>query len=297
MNFWQRRPIRQNLIGLLLVALVWLLLELALGAVLNAAGFGGLARQRGSLIPVLIASLVVVRCYDRMPIAWLGLALHRWFVRELALGTLFGLAMASLAWAPGALMGSVETASTTTAGIFVQAFMYIAIGAGLEELIFRGYVFQRLAEIAGPIAATIIASTLFAFAHVANPAVTPIALANIFLGSVFFSLGYFVTGSLWFPIAAHAAWNLALALILGVPVSGIDFSAGWLRTIDGAPAIVGGGAFGPEGGLAGTFALAIGIALLVRSRLVEISPYVHARVFAAVYESESRRLANRSGIL
>ena len=38
-----------------------------------------------------------------------------------------------------------------------------------------------------------------------------LAAVNVFLASVLFSVGYFVTGSLWLPIAAHAAYNMFVA--------------------------------------------------------------------------------------
>lgn len=294
MNFWQRRPLGENLVGLLLATGVWLVLELAIDVGLDAAGIGGLTRSRGALLPVLIATILVARLFDRMPLAWTGLGAHPWMARELLVGIGLGSVMATLAWLPGALAGRVEILEPAATSYVVEIFVYLLLGAIVEELIFRGYAFQRLVEILGPVAATTLASGIFAAAHLGNPSISAIALANIALASVFFTLGYFATGSLWLPIAAHAGWNLTLALVLGAPVSGLDFVAGWLRTADGAPVAIGGGAFGPEGGLAATGALIAGIAVLARAPFVCVSPYVHARVFASVYRHERKRSAGRS---
>lgn len=288
MNFWQRRPIPENLVGMLLVALIWWALDALAGLVLASSG-EGISRSRGALLPLIIATLVVTRYFDRMNAAWAGLALHRWIGREVLAGTLLGLLMALAAWAPGALSGQVDIAIPTAAPVIADVFLYLLLGAILEELAFRGYLFQRVVEMLGPIPATLTASALFAVMHLWNPSVTPLALINIFVASIFFTLAYFATGSLWLPIAAHAAWNLTLALVVGVPVSGLDFGGGLLRTVDGAAAIIGGGTFGPEGGLAATLALTLGIVALVRAPGISLSPYVHASVFASVYRREAAR--------
>jgi membrane protease YdiL (CAAX protease family) len=289
MNFWQRRPIVVNVIGFLLVALLWWGLDAAGALLLDVLG-AGISRKRGSLLPLAIAILVVTRLYDRMSPSWAGIGLHRWTGRELSAGSLLGVLMALVAWAPSALSGDVVAGPATPAGAVVDLLAYLLIGAMLEELAFRGYLFQRVVEIIGPVAATLGASVLFAVMHLQNPSVSAVAMLNIFIASILFSLCYFVTGSVWLPMAAHALWNITLAMIVGVPVSGIDFGGGLFRTIDGAPEIIGGGAFGPEGGLATTLALALGIVALLRVPGITLSPYVHAAVFRDVYRQDAERL-------
>jgi membrane protease YdiL (CAAX protease family) len=293
MEFWQRRPIPENLLGFLLVAMLWWGLDAAAGLVLDA-GSTAITRQRGALLPLIIATGLVVRFYDRMPPAWAGIGVHRWMGRELLAGTLLGLMMALLAWAPGALAGSVAAGPSTPPAALAQILIYFLLGAILEELAFRGYLFQRVVEMIGPVPATLAASALFAALHLENPSVTAIGVVNIFVASIFFSLGYFVTGSLWLPIAAHAIWNITLALV-GAPVSGIDLGGGLLRTIDGSAEVIGGGAFGPEGGLAATLPLLLGIWALLRAPGTSLSPYVHASVFAAVYRREAKRIGDGGG--
>lgn len=293
MMFWQRRPVVRNLVGIALVLLVWFVLELLVDVLLETAGITGITRQRGSLLPVLVATIAVTRYYDRMNATWAGIGLHRWMPRELGIGLALGFAMAALAWLPIAVTSLVARAPSTEAGLVAEVAIYFLLGAITEELVFRGYIFQRLIEIFGPLIATLAASALFAAAHLENPSISPVAMMNIFLASIFFSLGYLITGSLWLPIAAHAAWNLTLALVLGVPVSGIDLDVGLLRAVEEGPDILDGGAFGPEGGLLTTIALAAGILALVRIPSITLSPYVHARVFRSVYRDESERGTRR----
>jgi hypothetical protein len=73
------------------------------------------------------------------------------------------------------------------------------------------------------------------------------------------SLAVLWTGSLWFASAVHLGWNWATAAVLDLPVSGLDSSTRPSTTAQPVgPAWLTGGEFGPEGGLAGTLAVAPG---------------------------------------
>lgn len=288
MEFWARRPLHVNLIGIILLFLLWF-------------GLGSLASSltAGANLPIwwpqslplygslLIATLTVTRFFDRMPVAWAGIGFQKGWVRDLLMGTALGCVMAVFAWAPAAISGEVHQAGLGDLFYFLVPMFVNAAG---EELLFRGYIFQRGVEVLGPVAATLLASILFGLMHMGNPNVTPLAIAVIMLGGIFFALCYLRTGSLWLPIGAHAAWNILLAKVLGVPVSGKEFGDSLLRTISQGPEIITGGSFGPEGGIAGIIALIIGIALVIRLPIFVYSPYIHAAVFRRFYteRKESR---------
>jgi hypothetical protein len=77
---------------------------------------------------------------------------------------------------------------------------------------------------------------------------TRVAMLNITLIGVFFALSYIKTGSLWFPIGFHAAWNFFLGCIWSMPVSGV----GTFRVLDvsiSSNALLTGGDFGAEGSI------------------------------------------------
>ena len=69
--------------------------------------------------------------------------------------------------------------------------------------------------------------------------------------------GYLATERLWLPIGFHFSWNFALGPIFGFPVSGIDLPA-WLMHNPSGPVVWTGGAFGPEAGVLGIIAMALG---------------------------------------
>jgi membrane protease YdiL (CAAX protease family) len=108
-------------------------------------------------------------------------------------------------------------------------------------------------------------SLAFASMHAVNPNVTPLALLNIGLAGAVLGWLYWGEGGLFGCWTFHALWNFMLAA-LALPVSGMTMGRPILATgIRGAgvPALSG-GAFGPEGSVLSTVALAALLILLVR---------------------------------
>jgi len=117
-----------------------------------------------------------------------------------------------------------------------------------EELLFRGYAFQRLFRWRKGFALIFVAF-VFAALHMNNSSVTVLGLTNVFLGGVLLGLAYARFERLWFPIGLHTAWNLMIGPILGHEVSGYEP----MRTVfvergTGHP-LVTGGDFGLEGSI------------------------------------------------
>lgn len=141
-----------------------------------------------------------------------------------------------------------------------QSFVLLAIPAAAEEVLFRGYAFQVTARVAGPVAATLAGSVLFAAAHAANPSVAPLGLVNIFLAGVLLSVAYLRTRSLWLATALHLGWNWGMAGPLDLPVSGLELlNAPMYEPVISGATWFNGGAFGPEGGLVGSIAFSAAI--------------------------------------
>jgi hypothetical protein len=131
-----------------------------------------------------------------------------------------------------------------------------------EELAFRGYILQRLAQAWGLPAAVVVSSLIFAMVHVLNPNVQPLAMVSLFVAGLLLACAYLVSRSLWLPIGLHIGWNLAEMHLLGFAGSGAPEPALFRSVVDG-PEVMTGGAFGPEGGLVGLAATVLGIIILV----------------------------------
>ena len=168
-------------------------------------------------------------------------------VRELAFGCAFGAALIGTC----ALLVIATTEVRHVRGngfpwgelvlVFIPAVMH-------EELLFRGYPLQKLARANRTFAVVFIAA-IFAGLHAGNSSVTPLGLANIFLGGVLLGLAYLRYERLWFPIGLHLAWNLMTGPILGHEVSGYRTVHSLLVESGHGPWWLSGGEFGIEGSI------------------------------------------------
>lgn len=230
------------------------------------------------LVPSLGAGWILLRWMDGRAPGALGFAWTPSTPRELRLG--FAIGGGSLAGVVLVLVVSGLIRYEAAPGGFadlvmalVVQFVMCAVAAAAEEALFRGYAFQVLVEWIDPVPGTLVTSLAFAGAHLANPGIHPFALLNIFLAGVLLSVAYLRTRSLWFATAVHLSWNWTMTSVLGLPVSGIDFLARPLyRAVPGEPAFITGGAFGPEGGLAATLAMAIALGLILHSSSLRPDP-------------------------
>jgi len=145
-------------------------------------------------------------------------------------------------------------------GVFIAIIVFLLTGWG-EELLFRGYWLQNLAEGLNWFWAVIISSIVFALAHSFNPDVTWEAILGLVVAGVFFAFGYIRTSLLWLPIGIHFGWNFFEGTVFGFQVSGLNSFSLIQQTVSGPPMITG-GAFGPEAGLIVLPALGLGAVLI-----------------------------------
>jgi membrane protease YdiL (CAAX protease family) len=265
-----------------------LLLFACLFAVFAAAGFffifplgGGAPAGRqpawapfasgsATLIAALLAGWIMMRFTERRPFAALGFAWTSRTWPELGWGMLIGgggllLGVSLLAILGHAAFAPDAGSPVSYARILAAGLVLFGIAAAAEEALFRGYPFQVLVRAIGTWPATLIASAGFAFSHRFNPAVSSIALANIFLAGVLLSLAYLRTRSLWFATAVHLGWNWTMASALDLPVSGLKiFDTPYYDGELQRPYWLTGGVFGPEGGLIATLAFLAMLAALVK---------------------------------
>jgi membrane protease YdiL (CAAX protease family) len=214
----------------------------------------GPAREPLPFVLVLAVTWICTRL-RREPLASVGLQLDRRWWRQAAAGTGIGAAQMLLVVGAIAASGGValELNPARSLAALLHGFYVFVFVALFEELLLRGFVFQRMIAGTGVWFAQLFMAALFAAGHLGNPgmegATLVWAMLNLGIAALLFGLAYLRTGSLALPIGMHLGWNWMQGHVLGFGVSGVE-QVGWWRPSFGAlPDWLTGGAFGPESSL------------------------------------------------
>lgn len=109
-------------------------------------------------------------------------------------------------------------------------FVFVLIQSGAEEILTRGFLFQLLYDKFGKAWVAIAGNALlFSLLHICNQGVTVMAVLNIFIIGIFFSIIRYYTKSLWCCIAIHTAWNYSQNIVFGLPNSGFVSAFSYLK--------------------------------------------------------------------
>jgi CAAX protease family protein len=187
-------------------------------------------------------------------------------IRELLAGIVF--AGVLLAIADGLILATTTLRHQRNDGFPWLELVAVFVPAVLhEELVFRGYVFQKLRAV-HRWTAILLTALVFAALHSGNSGVTRLALLNIFAAGILLALTYERAERLWMPIGLHLGWNLVSGPILGYNVSGYSSASTVWRTIGGGAPMLTGGAFGIEGSVLTLVVVVLGSAWLERSNMM-----------------------------
>lgn len=201
----------------------------------------------------------------------IGFRLDRRWGMEVLAGTLLG----------GVILVMVATLLLAAGGVhwvknpwgawwdMAAGCLFFLLVALHEELVFRGYMFQRLVENLGPWPAQLLMGLAFMAIHLNNagissaqPLLKAITLINITLAGFLMGLAWLKTRSLALPVGIHFGWNYVQGNVLGFGVSGTSMASGFWRPMLHGPDWLTGGAVGLEGSVLCTVACLLGIALL-----------------------------------
>jgi membrane protease YdiL (CAAX protease family) len=186
----------------------------------------------GNFLFAPLSAILVLLWRWRARVAWSDIGFSRprsWFV-TIALGFAIGIALRfvmkalvmPLLGAPAANPAYHFIAHNPQVLPGMILTMIFVAGFG-EEILYRGYIFERLRRLLGngrgaSIAILALTSALFAAAHIHEQGLAG-AEQSMITGLVFGTI-YLLTGSLWMSIVAHATFDLAAVAIiyLGVEV-------------------------------------------------------------------------------
>jgi membrane protease YdiL (CAAX protease family) len=222
------------------------------------------------LFLLLLGYGLMGRAFQRQahPIASMGIVFRLDWKREFGVGAALGWGMLLATILPTVLFGGLIVTVWTSLQqyyLLVLDLVVLALGSLAEEVVFRGYPFQRLIDAIGPFLATVSLSVIFAAFHAFNPNVNRMGLLAAVFAGWLLSVAYLRTRALWLSWGWHFAWNVSMAILFGLPLSGLTrFSPVIQSNTIGSPWITGGD-YGPEGSIVCAVVLLIGLPVLFRA--------------------------------
>jgi hypothetical protein len=284
---------------LALVWCVWPLVHLLLSIEPRTTGIlrprFTLASEGAAFLCVAATTWVMAKI-ERRPTAAYGLGGKR-RVRNFLGGLAWGVALLSLLIfalrATGLLAFDARLLSERSALGYAAVWFVGFLLVGLyEEYLARGFVQFTLsrgfrgiygwlgashADALGFWTAAFLTSFYFGFRHHTNSGESPVGLFSAGLIAMVFCLSLWRTGSLWWAIGFHAAWDWAQSFLYGVADSGAMFQGHLLSTHPIGRPILSGGTTGPEGSL-----IVLPVVGLALAAVVLTLPRSHAGHVSAV---------------
>ena len=170
-----------------------------------------------------IAGVALVTWLVRVKInkaTWSGMALPWPQVGRLAFGFAIGGALLWLSFVAQRQLGWVRISrvdALSVTGPRIALALVPSLGVGFaEELAFRGYLFQTLRERMPAWAAAGLSAVIFAAYHLTLGGFGPGFVATVICLALVFTVLRIATGSLWFPIGVHAAWDWTQTYAVGL---------------------------------------------------------------------------------
>jgi membrane protease YdiL (CAAX protease family) len=223
-------------------------------AALGVRGLWGLMLDEiGVLVAAVLPALVLARV-ERRPWGVYGLPGRSAFGKLFWTGAVWG--FASITLLLGTLYGlrvfdvghlAMHGARVVKYGVF-WAVMFLLVGL-FEDFLFRGYSQFTLTRAIGFWPAAAVLSCAFGLIHIRNGGEEWNGVLAAAVIGLFFCLTLRRTGSLWFAVGFHAAWDWGETFFYSVPDSGTVFPGHLLASSLHGPRWLTGGMVGPEGSL------------------------------------------------
>ncbi|MGB7191583.1 MAG: type II CAAX endopeptidase family protein [Acidobacteriaceae bacterium] len=202
------------------------------------------------LLIVGFAAMGYVGQRQQHPVTAMGLDLRPTGRREFALGAAIGWTGMTACVLIIALFGGLVVFFYTGWRQFALIPLVLAIllvASLAEEVAFRGYAFQRFIEATNPFFAVLFLSLLFAVIHINNPGASPASFLVTMFAGWLLSIAYLRTRALWLGWGIHFAWNASMAILFGLPLSGLTHFSPVITSTALGPTWLSGYDYGPEG--------------------------------------------------
>ncbi len=218
-----------------------------------------------TVLPILV-SVLYCKLIERRSLRSMGFTKQH-CIRDYLVGFVLAIVMMGSAVLVATLGGGLQFEGFTFKGSIGMLLLFIGgwmIQGLSEEIVFRSYLLVSLGTKHNRWIAVLVSSLLFAAAHLGNDGVTVLSIVNLTLYGAFAAIYFLRTDSVWGIAALHSFWNCAQGNLFGQKVSGIvlDTSLFTFSQKEGYDWLHG-GSFGPEGGVAITLVLLVGITILL----------------------------------
>ncbi|HTV16029.1 MAG TPA: CPBP family intramembrane glutamic endopeptidase [Acidobacteriaceae bacterium] len=207
----------------------------------------------GSGLAILALVVFIMSILERKPFLSYGYQGEGRAVRFVS-GLAWGFAAISLLvlalWKLGylALDGRSLSGSSILSYAAEWGLVFLVVGF-FEESIMRGYVQFTLTRGIGFWWGAILMSCLFGFGHHTNTGESPVGLFSAGAIGLVFCLSLWYTGSLWWAVGFHAAWDWGESYFYGTADSGLIVKGHLYGEHPIGKLLMSGGATGPEGSL------------------------------------------------
>lgn len=206
-----------------------------------------------ALFTAIIPALILMRI-ERRPWSAYGLPLRHSFGKLFWIGAVWGFAGITLLLESLHIFHAFDFGPLSLHGFRILKFavfwaaVFLLVGL-YEEFLLRGYAQFTLARGIGFWPAAILLSAEFGLLHVSNGGESwPGLLAAALIG-FFFCFTLRRTGTLWFAVGFHAAWDWGQTFFYAVPDSGGIYPGHLLSSSLHGKLWLTGGSVGPEGSL------------------------------------------------
>lgn len=219
-----------------------------------------MASELSILVAAVIPTLVMGRIEKRLWGAY-GLPLRQAFSKLFWVGAIWGFLGITLLLEILHGLHAFDFGHVVLHGARIARFavfwgmVFVLVGL-VEEFLLRGYTQFTLARGIGFWPAAAVLSTAFGAIHLRNPGEAWIGALAAGLIGLFFCLTLRRTGSLWFAVGFHAAWDWGESFFYSVPDSGAISPGHLLSSSFHGSRWLTGGSVGPEGSLLCVVAIA-----------------------------------------
>src|SRR5579863_5137847 len=217
--------------------------------------------EAGQLVAAVLPALVLARV-ERRRCGVYGLPAGQAFGKLFWVGAVWGFAGITLLLASMYGLRVFEVGGLAIHGLRIVRFALFWAGffllVGLfEEFHFRGYMQFALTRGIGFWPAAVALSCYFGWSHRLNEGEAGAGLLAAAVIGLFFCLTLRRTGSLWFAVGFHAAWDWGETFFYSVPDSGSLFPGHLLKSSFHGPPWLTGGTIGPEGSVLCFFVIGV----------------------------------------